>query len=449
MAKTYLQQRGKMKTWTYRRRIPVHVQPVFGSSILTLSMKTRDKGIATMRANAISKQFDRNVRLAETGNQIESWVIELKHSTLTRTEMAHELLGKIGGIVLGHYDMPEYEGYYDDAISHLEDLGTQEERYDSEGYYNYSDISTQVRDAIALVKGKKVEENPTLSTALRLYINYKGKDDDAVFKKQPTYAINNFINQYGDMTLKQIRRVNAIGFRDNLLAAGNAPGTVNRRLNAIRAIITITSDILEMNMTNPFNRVSIEVPDKEHVPLDKSIWLSILIEPKAHDYIHLMTLLLVNTGCRITEIAGLLVDDVYLDDSIPYIKIQAHSHRRLKNKTSVRTIPLTGISLIAALIIKEEAVKANSKFIFRQYNRTEQTNGNSASASIKKRFNVKSHSFRHELISRLRNAECPIDIQSLITGHAINSSSKHYGDKNQLAAKQKWLQKIALSIHFD
>lgn len=446
MSKTYLQQRGKMKTWSYRRRIPKHVQPVFGSSVLTLSMKTRDKGIATMRANAISKQFDRNVRLAEAGNPIESWAIELKHTTLTRTEMAHELLGKIGDIVLGKHDIPEYEVYYDDVISQLEGLGIQEERYDCEGNYNYSDISTQVRDAIALVKGKKVEENPTLSTALRSYINYKGKQDDAVFKKQPTYAINSFINQYGDMTLKQIRRVNAIGFRDNLLAAGNAPGTVNRRLNAIRAVITVVSDILEMNMANPFNRVSIEVPDKEHVPLDKSIWHSVLTEPKAHDYIHIMTLLLVNTGCRISEVAGLLVDDVYLDENIPYIKIQAHPHRRLKNKTSVRTIPLIGISLIAAQMIKAEAIKANSKFIFRQYNRTEQTNGNSASASIKKRFNVKSHSFRHELISRLRDAECPTDIQSLITGHAINSSSKHYGDKHQLTAKQKWLCKVALCI---
>ena len=83
-------------------------------------------------------------------------------------------------------------------------------------------------------------------------------------------------------------------------------------------------------------------------------------------------------------------------------------------------------------------------FLLKQYNHTEQTNGNSASAAIKKRFGIKSHNFRHELISRLRDAECPIDIQSFITGHALNSSSKHYGDKHQLAAKYKWLDKVAL-----
>jgi hypothetical protein len=32
MTKNYLQQRGKMKTWTYRRRIPVHVQPTFNNT---------------------------------------------------------------------------------------------------------------------------------------------------------------------------------------------------------------------------------------------------------------------------------------------------------------------------------------------------------------------------------------------------------------------------------
>jgi len=444
MVKTYLQQRGKMKTWSYRRRIPVHVQAVFGSSILTLSMRTQDKGIATMRARAISKQFDRNIRLAEAGKSIEDWQIELKHTTLTRSEMAHELLAKIGEIALGNYDKPEYESYYDSVISELEDIGSKDERYDEDGNFQYSKLSIQARDAISIIKGNKLEENPTLSTALTIYLKDKQKENDETFKKQPTYAVNNFINQFGDITLRQIRRTHATQYRDNLLASGCAASTVNRKLNAIRALISVVNDVLEMNTANPFNRVSVEVPDKEHTPLTINEWESILKTPRATDSIHLMMLVLVNTGCRVSEVAGLLLKDVFLDEEIPYIKIQVHSHRRLKNKTSKRTIPLTGISLVAVRLLKSQAIKANSPFLLKQYNHTEQTNGNSASAAIKKRFGIKSHNFRHELISRLRDAECPIDIQSFITGHALNSSSKHYGDKHQLAAKYKWLDKVAL-----
>ena len=446
MKKNYLQQRGKMKTWSYRRRIPVHVQPVFGSTMLTLSMKTQDKGIATMRANAISKQFDRNVRLAETGKPIESWQIELKHTTLTRTEMAHELLSKIGGVVLGHYNLSEYEGYYDDAIAKLEELGVKPERFDDESRYNYNKISTQVKDAIDLIKGNKIDENPTLSSALNIYLKYKGRDDDKVFRKNPDYAVNSFINQFGDMPLRQIRRINAIEYKENLLAGGSAPGTVKRKLNAIRAIVSTVNDVLEMNIANPFNRISVEVPESEHIPLNQLIWKSLLTNPNHRDYVHLMTLMLVNTGCRIAEVVGLLLDDVHLDEDIPYIKIQPHPHRSLKTKTSLRTIPLTGISLIATRLLMADAQKAKSKHLIRQYNKTDKANGNSASAAIKKRFSLTSHTFRHELISRLRDVECPPDIQSFITGHSINTSSKHYGDKNQLPAKNRWLTKVALNI---
>ena len=449
MAKNYLQQRGKMKAWSYRRRIPVHVQPVFGSTMLTLSMKTRDKGIATMRANAISKQFDRNVRLAEAGKPIESWQIELKHTTLTRTEMAHELLSKIGVVVLQRYNLTEYEGYYDEAIAKLEELGVKPERFDSEGRYNYTNVSTQVRDAIDLIKGNKIEENPTLSTALNRYLKCKGKEDDKVFRKNPDYAVNSFINQFGDMTLREIRRVTANQYRDNLLAGGSAPGTVRRKLNAIRAIFSTVSDELEMGIANPFNRISVEVPESEYIPLNQLAWESILTESSPKDHVHLMTLMLVNTGCRIAEVVGLLLDDVHLDEDIPHIKIQPHPHRSLKTKTSLRTIPLTGVSLVATRLLMADALKAKSKYLIRQYNKTDKSNGNSASAAIKKRFGVTSHTFRHELISRLRDAECPTDIQSFITGHSISNSSKHYGDKHQLPAKHRWLLKVALGSSND
>ena len=53
---------------------------------------------------------------------------------------------------------------------------------------------------------------------------------------------------------------------------------------------------------------------------------------------------LLDTGCRLAEIAGLLKSDVFLDDDIPHIVIRPHPHRRFKNRTSERVVPLVGIS---------------------------------------------------------------------------------------------------------
>ena len=55
----------------------------------------------------------------------------------------------------------------------------------------------------------------------------------------------------------------------------------------------------------------------------------------------------INTGCRPSEIAGLMPDDIVLDHAIPHIKIRANSARDLKSPASERDIPMVGISLRA------------------------------------------------------------------------------------------------------
>jgi integrase len=62
----------------------------------------------------------------------------------------------------------------------------------------------------------------------------------------------------------------------------------------------------------------------------------------------LITLMLIEAGCRPSEIINLRIEDFHIDEPVPYISIRARNDREVKTDTSGRDIPLVGISLEAA-----------------------------------------------------------------------------------------------------
>ena len=63
---------------------------------------------------------------------------------------------------------------------------------------------------------------------------------------------------------------------------------------------------------------------------------------------------------RLGEAAGLLKDDIRLNDRIPHIDLKPHSWRSLKTKGSQRLIPLTKEALLAS----KRLLEANNDSIF-------------------------------------------------------------------------------------
>ena len=66
------------------------------------------------------------------------------------------------------------------------------------------------------------------------------------------------------------------------------------------------------------------------------------------DDIRWLIALIFDTGMRLSEAAGLMLEDIHLNEDIPYINLKPHPHRRLKTASSKILIPLTGLSLWAA-----------------------------------------------------------------------------------------------------
>ena len=127
------------------------------------------------------------------------------------------------------------------------------------------------------------------------------------------------------------------------------------------------------------------------------------------DDIRWLVAIIFDSGMRLSEAAGLMIDDLILEGTLPYINLIPHPHRRLKTASSERKIPLTGLSLWAAKRVKEHST---SLYCFPRYTNSDRCNSNSASAALNKWIktiagaNDVVHGFR----DRRRAVEAPTDM---------------------------------------
>lgn len=133
---------------------------------------------------------------------------------------------------------------------------------------------------------------------------------------------------------------------------------------------------------------------------------------------------------RLAEGAGLHIDDLRLDEEIPFVDIRPHPWRSLKTKGSQRQVPLVGASLWAAQRIR---ANASSCFDFDRYTDDERCNANSASNALNKwlKTNFRNdkviHGFRHGPRDRLRAVQCPSEIIDQIGGWSSGRIGESYG----------------------
>jgi integrase len=91
--------------------------------------------------------------------------------------------------------------------------------------------------------------------------------------------------------------------------------------------------------------------------------------------------LILDTGMRLSEAAGLLWNDIVLSGDVPYLHVRPNAIRRLKTISSERVIPLTGSSLWA---VHRAQQQRNTRVVFPRYVADGRLNANSASAALNK-----------------------------------------------------------------
>ena len=284
----------------------------------------------------------------------------------------------------------------------------------------------------------------TLSEALELYLRLKGVGKDKVFHRSAERNVQSVIDVLGDRPLDEYASSDAAAYRDYLLKKGLTTNSVKRNFSTIRSIINLCIQEHGLDCKNAFSRVYL--PDLDDSKKRKPIPIENIRQIQkdcieADDEARWLVALISDTGMRLSEAAGLHIDDIKLDEEVPHIDLKPHVWRSLKTKGSQRQIPLVGASLWAAQRIKE--TNTASPYAFPRYTSSKGTNANSASAAINKWLKPRVpegcviHSFRHSMGDRLRAVQCPSDMIDQIGGWATAGVGQAYGEGYNLKIRYR------------
>ena len=283
---------------------------------------------------------------------------------------------------------------------------------------------------------------------MKIYIRLKGHNRPKTFATSAERACRYLKESNGNKHLLEYNKSDATAFRDALFERGLNGASVDRIFGTIKSIISFAANESGLTLVNPFlgvyydNKVGVSARLPISVPNIRTIQKACF---QVDDDIRWLIALVADTGMRLAEAAGLLLDDLHVDDSeIPFVRIQPHPWRRLKTEGSARDVPLVGSSLWAAQRVLKSV--DNGDFAFGRYNSTDTTNANSASAALNKWLKdvvsekATMHSFRHSMRDRLRGVECPTEIADQIGGWSSSSNiGQSYGSGYSLEKTHKWL----------
>ena len=272
-----------------------------------------------------------------------------------------------------------------------------------------------------------------------MYLRLKGVGKDKVFHRGAERNVESVIELLGDRPLDEYSSSDAAYYRDYLLKKGLTTNSVKRNFAYIKSIINLCIQEHGLDCKNAFSRVYL--PDLDDSKKRKPIPIENIRQIQrdcmdADDEARWLVALISDTGMRLSEAAGLHIDDIKLDEELPHIDLKPHTWRSLKTRGSQRQIPLVGASLWAAQRIKE--TNTISPYAFPRYTSAKGTNANSASAAINKWLKPRVpegcviHSFRHSLRDRLRAIQCPSDMIDQIGGWTTAGVGQGYGDGHSL-----------------
>lgn len=270
-------------------------------------------------------------------------------------------------------------------------------------------------------------------------------------------AVEILIEQRGNKALQDITRADAVAYADfweaRTIAEGISPSSANKNISHIGGMIRAVDKRLKLGLDHVFSGTRLEGGrDGNRSPFTVEHIRNVILAPGALDGLNDeakdVVYIVMETGCRPSEIVNLSKGRIKLDAEIPYIRVEADG-RLLKTEHSERDIPLVGMAL--------EAMKRHPAGFPRYFD-----NGDNLSATLMKHFKKAKllpkmgedtplkkrpkygvYSFRHSLKDRLKAVECPEELTDELIGHATGKPK--YGDGYGLALKAKYLKSIALT----
>ena len=132
-------------------------------------------------------------------------------------------------------------------------------------------------------------------------------------------------------------------FRDHLFDKGMSSASVRRVFASVKSIINLAIREHGLNCTNVFAGAFIpdDAASAKRLPIPVQVIKSIQEECRSiNDENRWLVALISDTGMRLSEATGLHVNDIRLNEDIPYVDLKPHPWRPLKTKEAKGTYRL-------------------------------------------------------------------------------------------------------------
>ena len=300
--------------------------------------------------------------------------------------------------------------------------------------------------------GKLRQEVITLETVLKDYVAYKSDTPKA--EKEITQRVERLRKDmqhiYGKQKLRyvsliDISRQDANDLRDHLLSRVSANSAV-RMLGVVRTAINHAIVEHSLNIPNVFTNLRIKgagASKLDRLPLSDTQVVHLETAYSNDTTAWALFVCLRDTGCRVSEIAGLRVKDCDTDKEC--LIISPTPWRTLKTNNSQRSVPLSPEAIKALEEVSQG--KDPEAPLFPQY--AKERGGDNCSAMLMKRLRtvitdkkLTMHSLRHRMKDKLRNTGCPEAISMAILGHGSNTVAANYGSGYALDVTREHMEKV-------
>ena len=433
-SKDYL--RKVSSTWYYYRRTPRSVAHLDKRTFVKKSLKTDSHDVAKRRSVIINNEIEAywsallNHRHDDSRVRYESAMAIAKSFSFSHAPMTQILSGGIHDIT-SRLEKLEESGSIDNPAHVSALLGST-----TAPCFLLSDALEEFWSLTQDTTRKKTKRE------LRRWQNPRKK------------AVRNFIEQIGNKDLTDISRNDALDFRqywlDRIQEEDLRANTANKDLGHLAKIFAVLNDKLRLNLDNPFTglHLSEKGDQSERAPFEPDYIQNTLLNPENLSGLNKEAMMLLfamaDTGCGFNELTGLdpTLDEIKLDEDIPYIFIKANKHRALKTSQQKddyrrRKIPLVG----AALYALQECPNGFPSYRGKQDSASTTVNKYLRSHKLLPSPNHSAYSLRHSFEDRLTAAEVPEKVAAALMGHKFYRPK--YGDGPSLELKKKWLQAVA------
>ena len=489
--------------YTYCRRVPADLKQAWGIREVKVALKTADHALALKAGAEANLQFEikaKHLRLtardAAQKSAIEKleerkWIIQTATNMLKQEGVLPSQQPKLadGATLKTLTDwMTGVGAYQDNLISILQDKYLDEEKqqrdYDAgkwptESSYRPVDPNDIDKVALEILSGSTPPQTieATWRDTVDIYIKENKTEAQRTEHNQRKHELrmrkiaDELASYLGsgqkevgyDTKLSEFTRMWILGFKQYCSHTHPAwrPATFNKGISLLSAAFNKGVSIFELTLNNPFEGLKVRetaahvsgVPSantsrRSFTPEELTRY-EVLLKTKRPD-VKTIGLLMIWTGCRTMEIAGLTFNELLLDVNVPYLDIKPNHIRRLKTLSSQRKVPLItdALDAIRDYLQSQQNTKPSDP-VFPRFGRDGGMDPLSQNLRgiIRNKMQIVDprlvpYSTRHTLKDKMRVVRTPLALQLELMGHQNpNRIADEYGDGDPLIYLRQELER--------